>query len=107
MAELFRYQRVDGREPFTEWLTALRDKAVQARIRVRLRRLETDNFGDAPPVGDGVRELRIHVGPGYRVYFGQHGSALVILLCGGDKASQASDIRRAKAFWREWKERQT
>ncbi len=105
--ELFRYQRADGVEPFTEWLASLRDKAAEARIRVRLLRVAAGNFGDCEPVGDGVSELRIHVGAGYRVYFGRHGQSLVILLCGGDKGSQASDIKRARDFWAEWKRRQS
>lgn len=106
MIELLRYQRDDGREPFTEWLNALRDKIAQARIRVRLRQVEAGNFGDIEPVGDGVSELRIHVGAGFRVYCGRHGKTVVILLCGGDKGSQAADIKRAKALWSEWKRRQ-
>jgi putative addiction module killer protein len=105
--ELFRYQREDGGEPFTDWLSSLRDRAAEARIRVRLRRVEAGNFGDCEPVGDGVTELRIHVGAGYRVYFGRHGKTLVILLCGGDKGSQVADIKRAKDFWAEWKRRQS
>ena len=104
--ELLRYQREDGPEPFTEWLNSLRDKAAEARIRIRLLRVEAGNFGDCEPVGDGVSELRIHIGAGYRVYFGRHGKSVVILLCGGDKGSQAADIRQAKAFWAEWKRRQ-
>lgn len=106
MIELLRYQRDDGREPFTEWLTGLRDKAAQARIRVRLRQVQAGNFGDCEPVGEGVIELRVHVGAGYRVYCGQRGKAVVLLLCGGDKSSQASDIKRAKDLWSEWKQRQ-
>jgi putative addiction module killer protein len=105
--ELLRYQREDGSEPFTKWLTGLRDKAAEARIRVRLLRVEAGNFGDCEPVGNGVTELRIHVGAGYRVYFGRHGKSLVILLCGGDKGSQAADIKRAKTLWAEWKKRQS
>jgi putative addiction module killer protein len=105
--ELLRYQREDGGEPFTEWLGTLRDKAAEARVRVRLRRIEAGNLGDCEPVGDGVIELRVHVGGGYRVYFGRHGKSLVILLCGGDKASQAADIKRAKELWTEWKRRQS
>ena len=105
--ELLRYQRDDGREPFTEWLNAERDKLAQARIRERLRRVETGNFGDCDAVGEGVIELRIHVGAGYRVYFGRYGSALVLLLSGGDKHSQPDDIRRAKEHWLNWKRRQT
>ncbi len=84
--EPFRYRREDGREPFTDWLDGLRDRAVEARIRVRLRRVEAGNFGDCEPVGEGVTELRIHVGAGYRIYFGRHGKTVVILLCGGDKS---------------------
>jgi putative addiction module killer protein len=104
--ELLRYQREDGVEPFTQWLAGLRDKAAEARIRIRLRRVEAGNLGDCEPVGEGVTELRVHVGAGYRIYFGRHGGSLVILLCGGDKTSQASDIRRAKDYWAEWKRRQ-
>ena len=104
--ELFRYRREDGREPFTDWLAGLCDKVAVARIRVRLRRVEAGNFGDCEPVGEGVTELRIHVGAGCRVYFGRHGTTVVILLCGGDKSSQAADIRRAKDYWSEWKGRQ-
>ena len=106
MIELFRYQREDGLEPLTEWLSALRDKVAQARIRVRLRQVQAGNFGDVEPVGDGVSELRIHVGAGYRVYCARHGKAVVILLCGADKGSQSADIKRAKEFWLEWKRRQ-
>lgn len=106
MIKLLRYQRGDGREPFTEWLNTLRDKVAQARIRIRLRQIQTGNFGDCEPVGEGVTELRIHVGAGYRVYFGRHGKLVVILLCGGDKRSQPADIKQAKALWMEWKRRQ-
>ena len=106
MIELFRYQRDDGREPFTEWLNGLRDKLAQARIRIRLRQVQAGNFGDCEPVGEGVIELRVHVGAGYRVYCGRHGKAVVLLLCGGDKGSQTADIKRAKELWSEWKRRQ-
>ncbi|HQW19369.1 MAG TPA: type II toxin-antitoxin system RelE/ParE family toxin [Rhodocyclaceae bacterium] len=80
MIELFRYQREDGREPFTAWLNALRDKVAQARIRIRLRQVQAGNFGDSASVGEGVIELRVHVGAGYRVYCGRHGEAFVITL---------------------------
>lgn len=105
--ELGRYRDEDGREPFTEWLVGLRDVMAQARIRARLRQAESGNLGDARPVGEGVTELRIHVGAGYRVYCGQHGRSLVVLLCGGDKSSQPKDIAQAKSLWAEWKRRQT
>jgi putative addiction module killer protein len=107
MMELLRYQREDGREPFTEWLDGVRDRAAQARIRVRLRQVEAGNFGDSQPVGEGVIELRVHVGAGYRVYRGRYGTSVVLLLRGGDKSSQVSDIKRAKALWSVWKRRQT
>lgn len=107
MIELLRYQREDGSEPFSDWLNALRDKVAQARIRIRLRQVEAGNMGDCEPVGEGVTELRVHVGAGYRVYCGQHGKTVVILLCGGSKSSQATDIKRAKVLWSEWKRRQS
>lgn len=105
--ELFRYQRDDGSEPFSEWLAQLDDRRAQANVRVRLLRLEAGNLGDASAVGEGVMELRIHVGAGYRVYFGRHGQAIVILLMGGSKKRQAADIRLAKQYWLEWKSTQS
>jgi putative addiction module killer protein len=103
---LFRYQRADGSEPFTEWLATIRDKIAAARIRIRLRQVEAGNLGDCDSVGEGVVELRIHIGAGYRVYCGRHGNSVVILLCDGDKSSQIRDIKRAKDLWVEWKRRQ-
>jgi len=106
MAEVFRYQAEDGLEPVTDWLQSLRDKQAQAKIRIRLKRLEAGIFGDCEPVGDGVLELREHLGAGYRVYFGRHGQRIVILLCGGTKKTQSTDIKTAKAYWADWKRRQ-
>ena len=106
MIELLRYQCENGQVPFTEWLNRLRDKMAQARIRVRLRQVEVGNFGDSETVGEGVIELRIHVGAGYRVYCARHGKLVVLLLCGGNKSSQAADIKQAKEYWSEWKRRQ-
>ena len=106
MIEVFRYQTAKGDEPFTEWLLALRDKQVQAKIRVRLKRLEAGVFGDCEPVGDGVLELREQLGAGHRVYFGRHGRSIVILLCGGSKKTQVEDIKTAKGYWNDWKRRQ-
>lgn len=107
MLELLRYRDEDGREPFTQWLHAIRDKVAQARIRVRLRQVEAGNFGDSASVGVGVIELRIHVGAGYRVYCGRHGASVVLLLCGGNKASQSKDIIQAKHLWAHWKRSQS
>lgn len=80
---------------FRSWLQSLRDRRAVARIAVRIDRLALGNAGDVQPVGRGVSEMRIHYGPGYRVYFTQRGNELVILLCGGDKSSQSADIKRA------------
>ena len=107
MIEVFRYQTAKDGEPLTEWLHSLRDKQAQAKIRVRLKRLQAGNFGDCEAIGEGVHELREHLGAGYRVYFGRHGQTVVILLCGGSKRSQAADIKTAKAYWQDWKRRQT
>jgi putative addiction module killer protein len=85
-------------ETFSEWFADLRDKVVRARIASRIDRMRDGNFGDAKPVGGGVSELRIHHGPGYRVYFVRRGDTLVILLCGGDKGSQDKDIEAAKTL---------
>lgn len=106
MIEVFRYQTEDFNEPFTDWLQSIKDKRVQAQIRVRLKRLEAGNFGDCRSVGEGVQELREHHGAGYRVYFGRHGQAVVILLIGGTKKSQPADIKTAKEYWEDWKRRQ-
>lgn len=105
MIELIRYQQEDGCEPYTEWFRSLRDRLAKARIESRLRQIQSGNLGDSKPVGEGVTELRVHVGAGYRVYCGQHGQRWVILLCGGDKGSQQMDIARAKALWADWKRR--
>jgi len=105
MIEIRRYQLEDGSTPVAQWLTGLRDARARAQIEVRLRRVMIGNFGDCKAVGEGVTELRVDTGAGYRVYFGQHGQALVILLCGGDKGSQQADIKRAKDFWANWKRR--
>ena len=80
---------------YHEWYEHLKDKRAKARIDVRIRRVSLGNFGDVKPVGMGVSELRIDYGPGYRVYFTQHGNTLVILLCGGEKSTQAKDIQQA------------
>lgn len=107
MTEVWRYQRADGTVPLTDWLAGLRDARARAKLEIRFRRVSLSIFGDIKPVGEGVLELREDIGPGYRVYIGRHGAALVILLCGGDKRSQDSDIQRAKEYWLDWKRRNT
>lgn len=88
---------------FDRWLTGLQDRRAVARIAAGLDRLAGGNPGDVQPVGNGVSELRIHYGPGYRVYFLQRGPVMIVLLCGGDKSSQEKDIIQAKALAAEWK----
>lgn len=83
-------------EVFANWLTNLRDRRAKARVQVRIDRMETGNFGDVAPVGQGVSEMRIFYGPGYRVYFVQKGTVVILLLCGGDKSTQSHDINKAK-----------
>jgi len=96
------YVTPDDRVPFEEWLLALRDARARARIRVRIDRLSLGNPGDAHPVGPGVSELRIDYGPGYRIYFAQSGPTTLLLLWGGDKGTQAADIRKAQDYWVEY-----
>ena len=88
-------------EVFERWLRRLRDTQARRRITDRIQRLSSGNFGDVVSVGGGVSELRIHYGPGYRVYFAQQGQSIVVLLAGGDKDSQARDIRTAQDLARE------
>ena len=87
---------VRSTEQYSKWYDRLRDREAQSRILIRLRRLSLGNFGDVAPVGEGISKLRIHYGPGYRVYFVQRGERIVILLGGGDKSTQGKDIAAAK-----------
>ena len=91
-------------EVFDAWFEALRDKQVARRIQARIDRVEEGNFGDCQPVGEGVSEMRIHYGPGYRVYLAQRGADIVILLAGGDKATQNKDIKTALGLAKQLKE---
>lgn len=101
--EIVAFRARDGHVPFEDWLDDLKDKRAVARVLARLARVRQGNPGDCKPVGGGVSELRVDYGPGYRVYFGQRGNTLVVLLCGGDKRTQERDIRLAKQFWQEFK----
>ena len=89
-------------EVFAKWLRKLHDQRAISRIQIRIRRLSLGNFGDVKPVGDGISELRIDYGPGYRVYLQQRGSVLVLLLAGGSKKTQQADIAKAKKLAKEW-----
>lgn len=88
---------------FDRWLAALKDRSAVARVLVRLDRLERGNPGDVRPVGNGISELRIDYGPGYRIYYVHSGITLIVLLCGGDKSSQKKDIEKARVLASEWR----
>jgi putative addiction module killer protein len=106
MQELRYYQTASGRQPFVEWLAGLTDRHARARIQARLAVVAAGSFGDAEPVGEGVMELRVHWGPGYRVYFARVGGVVVLLLCGGNKRSQDEDIKQAKRNFEDFKRRE-
>jgi len=97
------YRTAAGAEPYADYVDSLRDRAGAAKIRVRVTRAEQGNLGDHRSIGHGVIELRIDYGPGYRVYVGLHGLELIVLLCAGDKGAQRQDVRRAMAFWADYK----
>jgi putative addiction module killer protein len=103
--EIRIYRTADGREPFTEWLLALRDIQARARIRARLARVQAGNLGDCKPLRAGVQELRIDHGPGYRVYLSRRDAALVLLLCASDKSRQDAAIARAIEYLKDWERR--
>jgi putative addiction module killer protein len=101
LIEILLYRKGHS-NPFSEWLTSLRDARTVGVVRSRLTRIRLGNFGDCKAVGGGVEELRIDFGPGYRVYYGREGSLVVVLLCGGSKKSQARDIVTAQRQWKEY-----
>ncbi len=103
--ELHEYLTASGRSPFNDWLSGLRDRRARAHIRARLDRVQLGNLGDHQPMGEGIYELRMFFGPGYRIYFVFEADAVLLLLCGGDKSSQSRDIARAKRYWRDYRNR--
>lgn len=105
--EIRRYLAVGGRDIFGEWLGGLADRKARARIALRIERLAAGNRGDCKPLRDGIWELRIDHGPGYRVYYARAGKTLILLLCGGDKRKQQSDIERAVSYWQDWRRRKS
>ena len=96
------YQDTDGKVPFKKWMASLKDKSIVARIYARLTRIEVGNFGDTKAVGNGVIELRFTFGSGYRIYYGNDGDKIVVLLNGGDKSSQEKDIQLAHKYWADY-----
>ena len=103
--EIRIYTDTQDREPLTQWLEALKDIRARAQIRARLARLGAGNFGDCKPLRDGVQELKIDYGPGYRVYLSRQGPELVLLLCGSDKGDQDRAIKQAIDYLNDWKQR--
>ncbi|MEP7353385.1 MAG: type II toxin-antitoxin system RelE/ParE family toxin [Acidobacteriota bacterium] len=99
------YETSGGSCPFILWIEGLKNLQTRAVVFARLERVKLGLLGDCKAVGDGVQELRIDVGPGYRVYFGQDGATTVILLTGGDKATQKKDVATAKMYWQEYRSR--
>ena len=93
--------QLQSTDVFDEWLRNLQDRKGRARILARLESAQLGNLGDVKSVGEGVREMRVHIGPGYRVYFAQRGRVLLLLLCGGDKSTQTRDIAKARHILRE------
>mgnify|MGYP000073563487 FL=1 len=102
MFEIRHYITDDGRDVYADWRDEVKDIKAKLAIDRRVYRLELGNFGDHKPCRDGVWELRIDVGPGYRVYYAQAGKTVVLLLCGGSKRSQDADIAQACAYWKDW-----
>ena len=94
-----------GRSPYADWIGSLRDRRARAKIILQVDKLELGLFGDVEPVGEGLSELRIHYGPGYRVYFAKDGKRIYLLLCGADKSTQPKDIKKARAYWQDHKRR--
>jgi len=104
--EIRYYQTASEKRPFQEWLDGL-DGTLQQIVAARMARIRRGLFGDAEPVGEGVFELRLDVGPGYRIYYGKSGKVVVILLHAGEKKRQSANIQRARAYWQDFLRRTT
>jgi putative addiction module killer protein len=105
--EILHYVTESNEDPYQEWLDGLRDRSARVAIQRRVDRLALGNFGDHKACRDGVWELRIDFGPGYRIYYSQSGKEIVLLLCGGSKRTQTSDIDQAVNFWQDYQRRLT
>jgi putative addiction module killer protein len=105
MVEIRHYLTASAKNVFMEWLNSLRDAKAEARIAARIARLAAGNFGDCRPLRNGVWELRIDWGPGYRVYYAMAGRMCLLLLCGGDKRKQSADVNRAVEYWNDYQRR--
>ncbi len=100
------YRDRTGNVPFVEWLHDLKDIRIRHRVESRIGRVRLGNLGDWKAVGGGVFELRLDFGTGYRIYIGMDGERVILILCAGDKSSQASDIMRARSYWKDYREHQ-
>ncbi len=105
MYKVSDYLTDDGHDPFKEWLVNLADRQARARIVVRVQRMAAGNFGDCKPISEGVWELRIDWGAGFRVYYAKAGTKLILILVAGDKRKQQADIETALEYWKNWKRR--
>ncbi len=103
--EIRIYQTKEGKQPFIKWYDNLKDRSYQLRIRKKLRQITLNNFGDSKSVGDGVHELRLFFGKGYRIYYAKQSNVIVLLLHRGDKSTQQKDINQAKAYWQDYQKR--
>jgi putative addiction module killer protein len=101
--EIRTYETAEGKSPFNSWIEKLSDRKGRAIIRTRITRLQLGLFGDTKTVGNGVNELRIDFGPGYRAYYALDGDKIILLLCGGDKSTQSKDIKMAQAYWNDYR----
>ena len=104
--EIEIYETPNGKRPFERWFKEIQEIRCRAQVRFRLERLKVGNFGDCKTIGEGVQELRIHYGPGFRIYYSKIGNTIILLLCGGEKKSQTTDINRAKEYLKEYQSRE-
>ena len=104
--EMEIYETASGRCPFNIWFENIRERHTRAKILTRLDRLKEGNFGDCKSLGEGIAELRIHYGPGIRIYYSKIGNRIILLLCGGDKSSQNKDVNKAKKYLKEYQYRE-
>jgi len=105
MFEIKHYLTSDGHDVFMDWRSQVQDNTVKIAIDRRINRVELGNFGDHRFCQDGVWELRLDLGPGYRIYYAQAGKSMILLLCGGIKRTQKADIAKACAYWKDWQQR--
>jgi putative addiction module killer protein len=105
MNQIIHYLTSNGEDPYQQWLERLKDRTAKARVTMRINRIAAGAFGDCKPIRDGVWELRVDHGPGYRVYYAQAGKQLVLLLLGGSKRCQQADIQKAIDFWNDFQRR--